>query len=710
MNTKRFFAGLTAMALSIGVVLAGCEGPAGADGAPGSGGGGGGGSGPIEGTVITKDDMAAFDASIDADAVRLPPGTYALINGGAVAEINGASDIAVYKGYTLNLYGDWKLASGYDVYVGGTLNIMNRASLDVDAETQSLYIGMATGATTGAGTVNVKAGGTLKVEAPETYLSFLTGVAGGVETYDEPPVDELAEAIIDGDPLAGIPGVALTFAGGSSFDSPLDTGDAPTARALAAFTRFHLPNLETTTADTADGALTVAAGNKLTVTTATYEGITALNIYGELDGSSDDPTFAAVTAFTLGPKAVIDVGTGATFAALTTLTIGADAELDFTGATVDLVDLTSLTVNGTLVLTDDADLTTLLTGTSISGTGTLDASAVSAGYTAVNLAKLLGIANVKADLAGDELDADLTVPTGSTLELSNGSAVEIADGVTLTVNGELILPSGTDLTLTGVGDASYSATLAGSGTITINSGAIKVVGAIGTNGETDGDATLTIGGTLKVDVLTANAITVTGGAGETVSGTTAGVGGAGAILIIGNTATVYIPLSSGQYIKAIGGAGGGAGTSGGKAGGGGGGGAVIVGNGRIRTTGTASVRTDYTLTAATVSSATTTGGTGGSIVLGNGGANDGVTPGGQGMGVGDASSSTDGDGGVGAASSATVPGAGGTGGPNSGSTNSKGGVGGADATYGGGGGGGGGTAGANGGGGGGGGAAINNAA
>jgi hypothetical protein len=434
----------------------------------------------------------------------------------------------------------------------------------------------------------------------------------------------------------------------------------------------------------------------------------------KLAAGSSGITFATNAPYALTSDKLARLKGGITYtasnAAVASLTVPADVTL--TIVTGGFGASAAITVDGTLVISDDNALPNIAETAPVTGTGKLDVSAETSGYSAANIAKLLGVDELKVLVDATGIPAaGLTVPTGKILNLLGASSeVALADGSTLTVNGTLNLIGGETMALLGVsGGTDENATLTGSGTINIkDTAAVEVTGAEGAVGLTFGAAELTIDGTLTVNVEGAAGIVVTGGAGETVSGTTAGIGGAGAILIIGNTATVYIPLSNGQYIKAIGGAGGGAGQSGGKAGGGGGGGAVIVGNGRIRTTGTSTARADYTLTAATAHSATYTGGTGGSIVLGNGGVHAGVTPGGQGMGVG-ADSTTDGDGGVGAASSATVPGAGGTGGHNSGSTNSLGGVGGNNATYGGGGGGGGGTSGDNGGGGGGGGAAIVNA-
>jgi hypothetical protein len=538
MNTKRFFAGLTAMALSIGFLLTGCEGPAGADGSPGSGGGGGGGgSGPIEGSLLA--DTEAFEAAT-IDAVRLPPGTYALINGGAVAEIN-ASDIAVYEGYTLNLYGLWEIAAAGDVYVGGTLNIMNNASLDVDTNSKNLYIGMATGATTGAGTVNVKAGGTLTVAAPETYLSFLADVAGGVETYEEPPLGDLADAIIDGDPLVGIPGVALTFASEGNFDSPLDTGDAEQTRGLAALTRFNLPSLVTTTADTAVGSLTVAKGNKLTITSgATYAGVTALTVNGELDDSSNTATFAAVTSATI--NGTLTAGTSVTFLAATTagsISIGAGGVLEAN---------TAFGPTGTAVLVS-------------SGTGKVTVS------TAPILTAVL-------PKAGSPLTVEVaTIASVATGEIKSGTTVVVPSAVTLTVTGG----NGSGATPGDAVELTVNGTLktAGSGAITVKGGDGGAASGT-TGGALGGAASITGTGTLAM--AGSGTLTVTGGDGKAGGDGSASNGGAGGT---GGTATVdvsTISIGTGVTVALTGGAANAGGSSGGigTAGAGGDGGAATV--------------------------------------------------------------------------------------------------------------------------------------
>jgi hypothetical protein len=105
MNTKKFFTGLTALALSIGLVLTGCEGPTGADGA---GGGGPGASG--EPTVATIAAALALLANPSINEV------------GVVADSPIAIAVGtIPAGKTLNLYTATTLSG--ELVVNGTLNL-----------------------------------------------------------------------------------------------------------------------------------------------------------------------------------------------------------------------------------------------------------------------------------------------------------------------------------------------------------------------------------------------------------------------------------------------------------------------------------------------------------------------------------------------------------------------------------------------------------
>jgi hypothetical protein len=125
MNTKKFFTGLTALALSIGLVLAGCEGPTGADGA--RGGGGAGKNGPSLFTGAAS--VAALEAAL------------------------GYTDVVILDSVTLGA-GYLEVASGKTLSVTGVLTLGDTV---IEAPIGALDIARAT-SIAGSGALVVPAG------------------------------------------------------------------------------------------------------------------------------------------------------------------------------------------------------------------------------------------------------------------------------------------------------------------------------------------------------------------------------------------------------------------------------------------------------------------------------------------------------------------------------------------------------------------------
>jgi hypothetical protein len=163
------------MALSIGLVLAGCEGPAGADGSPGGGGGGGPGSSSVHGTVSAQ----VLQALLDTSSVVYVDGTTAINKSGAVTIPAGKTLKVVGGALTLGDGGSEEVILNA---VQGTLDLSDAAAIVTDDNASAQVVILPAGYAAASKVVN--AGQLIKPAFAATKADVAVKIAtGAVAVY-----------------------------------------------------------------------------------------------------------------------------------------------------------------------------------------------------------------------------------------------------------------------------------------------------------------------------------------------------------------------------------------------------------------------------------------------------------------------------------------------------------------------------------------------
>jgi hypothetical protein len=339
---------------------------------------------------------------------------YAVIQDAEPFDIDG---IAIPAGFTINLYGNFALTRNH-VWVGGILCVAKGSSLAIDDD-HNLMIGIPSLVGTDAkvqnacGLVVVNMGGALELAAIENIkfarydttiadpkapvectIAALQSAAGSGVIEGSGPIDlvgKLADAAKDAMLVFKYDSILKSSPGTSI---PANYGNYLIALANA---RFLIPNLQTSLVGTVNN-LTIRKGTALTATgELKFKG--KLAVYGSLAAESsgeDDPDWTEL---------IVHEGAVAKF-----------------GDKTHFSNLEVLRVDGTLVTGNGAYFGTLFFGGSATGTGTLDLTAVTPGYTLDEYQALVGIQNVKASMIRPGIKTEhLVIPEGNELTLSRSS-------------------------------------------------------------------------------------------------------------------------------------------------------------------------------------------------------------------------------------------------------------------------------------------------
>jgi hypothetical protein len=513
MNKKSFFSGLTAMVLAIGVVLAGCEGPTGADGASGGGGGTEGWApapslAAAEGLFkggITRVYLSATDGSTGS-VIEVPSGATLWVPvTAALGTTNGG--VRVKSGGTLLVSAAATLATGgVEVQNGGTLTVRNGGSL-IASDTAMLTVGK-------SAVVTVQAGGTLSYTASASALvnggtSGTTAVLG-IKAAHIGGHSTLGDGTGAAEANAGYGDIAFAAGAWYKTNTAADLGSGATAGKA-----FDVSAHVVSAAAFTGGALTtVPAGKTLQI--------------------SGTDTLAESTDVTVAGTLI--VGAGSTF------TVAG-------GGTVGLIVATTGEVvvdGGSLVSTANAAASTTIQG---SGKITAGDIVISGAGTVKNTAQNLTIAKNSVGLAanvGVLVLSDLTK-----IDAGNGAVVLSVD--TVTTGTGTFTEAGNEaakLTITASGNTATislnAATTPYAASLAISDKGKLALGANGTINQGDASGTTTMissgsdakfviatGAKLAVNlVATGSGSTFTVGTGTFVNGT--GTGGPFASAAVGS--------------------------------------------------------------------------------------------------------------------------------------------------------------------------------
>ncbi|MGA1124750.1 MAG: beta strand repeat-containing protein [Chthoniobacterales bacterium] len=207
-----------------------------------------------------------------------------------------------------------------------------------------------------------------------------------------------------------------------------------------------------------------------------------------------------------------DIALGGTLRTTASVSLGAGRDLSGTG-TLDIVDGTTLTVNGAAAMTS----------TTLANTGTLALANAASDLGNITTTYGSGTAVISGDINYSAGDKIVDVGSGGTLEMSGAVNLPTAAGTELTKEGEGVLH------LTGTGSSISRVQIGRTGAVPTTGGTLRV-------GEASGLGAQEIyfnAGTLELtaDVTTANGISLGGRTnGATVIG---GAGGNGALIVEG---------------------------------------------------------------------------------------------------------------------------------------------------------------------------------
>jgi hypothetical protein len=415
-KSSGFLTGLAAGLLSIGLVLTGCEGPAGPDGAAGGGGGTPGRAGPI------TQDLSAAQLQTILNAGWNP--VYVVGN----VEVTGGGTVTIPAGKTLSVLG------GTLTLDDGTGIILNAVLGTLDLS-EAATIGLVSGGSSTEPVVLLPAGYAYGGKVDPTNLVKVTAVtttqgATGRIAVVNPSADLLVAAAtyaVADSKTAYVVGSATISASGAmdlsdKYVTFMGTLNASGAGPLTLGGYTTVPELVVTDDLTLAGTLTSGIGSIRTAKAVTLTtGGSGLSV-GDIDATGGKLTLATATGLAVSGELTGDV--------------------DLLASVVD-VDIAGGTGNVSAAapaFSTNADFgntgTTTLTGATVTFTGI----AFSTGGDLVTGASTTGVA---LTTTGNTVGGDLT--------LSNTAGTTISGGAyTLAVTGELASAGG--LTVTNTGD------------------------------------------------------------------------------------------------------------------------------------------------------------------------------------------------------------------------------------------------------------------
>ncbi|MDR2758429.1 MAG: hypothetical protein LBB78_03520 [Spirochaetaceae bacterium] len=497
MLKKSLFLG--AAALAVLLILAGCSNPASEGETVYLTG--------VDGRVVSKAELGEVLAN-------KTPGTYALLSDKIVGDNNTDAILGttgytlIPEGITLNLYGGFTITTGA-LTVGGTLNITEGSTLTANATTVNLIIGYAEKANEAKGTVTVKKGGKLAVDAFGA-IKFANTVAAEGSSGTAVALTDLmvlgyssTGSIAGHDPHGEAPGAQLFFEDGSLLwnTTALSVTDAAQLKKYAnAVFAMNLSVNITTVED-----LTIRAGTVVTTVTGALGPTGTLTVNGTLTSASGAAIGPGLTKVVVGPKGKIDATTSTnTFAAVTDL----------------VVDGTFITGASTFAALTNASGSGIVTVGAVPDAAT-DSKAVLLVESPIKTLSIASTALTTAD------DTPLTIPAGTkrtfTAAVTPSGDVVVNGDLTIGGTGSIQLKDGKELSVAGSVTAATSGVIKLAETAKLSTaGTGKIVAGLTTF---DGDGTWTV--------------TATGGAAEAnVSGASITSAAAGAtIALVAGTGT-----------------------------------------------------------------------------------------------------------------------------------------------------------------------------
>ena len=444
------------------------------------------------------------------------------VSGGAVA---AASDSRLVGG-TVTLDGGTLMVAGGNTY--DNLISLGAGGGTIDASLETTSVATLSGIISGSGALTKTGAGTVRLNGANTYSGTTTLSVGSLEVGHASALGSTAggTAVVNGAGL-GIVGVTiaenLTITGLGSLGALVSSGTSGVSGSVTL---------------AGNAGIGVINGGTLTISGAIDDGASTFNL-----------TKVNASGVTNGTLVLSGANSydGATTISAGTLVAAHNTALGTTGAGTTVANGAALAFQGDVTV---AEAITSLTGTGVSGTGSL--RNVSGTNTLSGAVTLTGATGIGAD-AGTLIISSGITDGASTYNVSKVGAgavtltgANIFDGTT-TVSAGTLLVTGALANSTAVTVAS-GATLGGTGSIagavTIQSGGVLAPGVAGTN---NGAGTLTLangltiasGGTLSVDI--AGSAAGTGYDQVSVTGT---------VTVTGATVTVthsYVPGTGDTY-------------------------------------------------------------------------------------------------------------------------------------------------------------------
>jgi hypothetical protein len=507
MNTRKIFSGLTALLLAIGLVLAGCEGPTGADGSSGGGANGA----PVLGGAISAGQLEA--AFVAADTVYV---------GGGSAWV-AASGGAAVKG---------------EVPAGKTLRVVGNVS-----------VGIGTAANSALGdTFTVK--GTLEIQPGAAFAAdHLASDAATTSTSVDTGTLAIApggKVVVNGDILPDATFITALQAAGSLSAAGLSFGSAGSVNLGATATPTSLIN-----ALFGAGVPVVKTGVDLIKNTLAATGLTGLTAGKKLVLTATNTLNGALDISTVGGTVV--VASGGTLAAIAnniTTSSGGNLVIDGTlsAAAATLTGKIDAR-NGALVLTGNTVLNADFVDNKI---GALSAATGTVGPTGTGLAKVTAIGTVTLVTSSPALTLPATVTSISKIVAQAASASLVATEATHI--GEVVLSaSSPGLTIASVSKIDKLSVTA---TATLVAGALTEIDEVAatdtitlpatavTIGSITGTAVVTLANTAPATI---GSIAQTGAGGLNAATTATTVNGAATI----GTGGLVVGASGGATFKGL---------------------------------------------------------------------------------------------------------------------------------------------------------------
>ncbi|MDR1786385.1 MAG: hypothetical protein LBR23_08020 [Spirochaetaceae bacterium] len=464
---------------------------------------------------------------------------------------------------TVNLYNNVTLAG--TLTVKGTVNVMKGAKLTADTSgPKLLQIGDAT-VDNGAGTVNVKAGGTLDLDTGLGAVKFAPASKNNayVALTEAKVIAAISSGVVKG--ASASSNAVLNLEKDAILDNVVPVAATTDTVKSLANGRFGLNLSSTTVAGVAD--LTIREGTSYVPTGGAFAPTGTLTVNGTLSTASDSSSVinAELTKVVVGPKGSLTASqTGDTFAAVTSLKVDGTLTAPYgtfavltnapTGSGSIIIAapavakaplfiesaVASVTYGGTTITDDEltipANKVRTFTGVAApSGKVTVNGGLVlnngltlvdelkinnAAAYVALATSKAITLGHASAKISGStynftpesgKTDGTLTAGVTSTAVAFGYNAIAgyTAPGAALTTTAATLTFGTSDSVLAVSGDTTVTGVIldvSSKGKISIANGKVLTLAYAGTSGAASGGIFTKAGGITTVNAVKANAV------------------------------------------------------------------------------------------------------------------------------------------------------------------------------------------------------------